>query len=126
MKCRTLLSHFAPAILLIMNNVLRCLSKAVFIPTVEKFCQIFEETKRYAQTHKGHGQMACRKNRKEVGKIKWISGKLVVRVRSGSNWRAVVLSAIALYSLVRLSASSGSSLLRYARNDRYNRVCATV
>jgi hypothetical protein len=75
----------------------------VFVPDVEKFCQLFEEAKRYAQKHTGRGQLVCFKNREEDGKIKWISGKLVLRMRSGSNWRAVVLSGTVLYCTVPYS-----------------------
>jgi hypothetical protein len=89
----------------------------VFIQNVEKFCQLFEEAKRCAQTHPGHSQLVCLKNREEDGKIKWISGKLVLRMRSGSKWRAVllsgtVLSCTARHCLVGLPVSSGPSLLR--------------
>jgi len=83
----------------------------VFIPNVEKFCQLYEEAKRFAQTHTGHGQLLCLKKREEDGNIKWISRKLVLRMRNGWNWRAVVLSDPVLYCLVRLPVSSGPSLL---------------
>ena len=86
----------------VMNNALRCLSKAQCSYEVSRNSVSYtRRRKRFAQTHTGHGQLVCLKNREENGNMRWISGKLVLRMRNGSNWRAVVLSDTVLYCIVR-------------------------
>ena len=80
-----------------MNNVMRCPSKAQCLYQISRISvSSLRIPLRFAQTHVVHDMSVCVEKSEKVGKINWISGKVVLGVRSGSNWRAVVLSGTVL------------------------------
>jgi len=54
----------------------------------------------FVQTQAVNDVLVCLEKSGKAGKLKWVSGKLVLGVRSGSNWRAVVLIGNVLYCSV--------------------------